>query len=372
MRNLCQYLSVKQIRQLHERYETHFSALALTAGFIFDSLTLRRIDLWAENAAILVFLFIAGLAIVLMHYVNTGWLREISVFGYQPFAQAGWWLPLVMQFAFGGLFSMFLVFYGRSGAIVANWPFFLLLVGLLVGNEVVRRYYRQLFFNTIVFYIAIFAYSVFAVPLIVGLVTWWVYIISSIVSLVLITLFIKLLEHISPVHIQDRKRGWIIAVGGIFMLMNLLYFLHVLPPIPLSLQQAEIAHSVQRLPNGNYQLIQQQQPWHQPVISDTTIHRSPGQPVYFFSSVFAPTDLTTEVTHRWQYRNQDVWITASEVTFPVVGGRDEGYRGYSQKQNVFPGKWRVIVAIEDGRILGRKNFDITYQNTTSSYKTSRY
>jgi len=110
MRNLYQYLSVKQIRQLHERYETHFSALALTAGFIFDSLTLRRIDLWAENAAILVFLLIAGLAIVLMHYVNTGWLQEVSIFGHQPFAQAGWWLPLVMQFAFGGLFSMFLVF----------------------------------------------------------------------------------------------------------------------------------------------------------------------------------------------------------------------------------------------------------------------
>jgi len=371
MKKTLRSFSLTKIRQLHERYETHFSALALTSGLAVDSLTLRRIDLWAENAVILGFLVTAGLAILLMHLYNTGWLKKVSFFGYEPFAHADWWLPLVMQFAFGGLFSVFLVFYGRSGAIAANWPFFLILIGLLVGNEIARRHYQKIYFNTIVWYTAVFAYTIFAVPLVVGHIGPVIFVISGMVSLAVIAAFVRLLKQISPEQIK-ASNIWIVSVGSIFVRMNMLYFLNVLPPIPLSLEHTQIAHHVQRMPDSTYQVIHEKEPWYQPVVGSPTIHLSPEKPVFFFSSVFAPTDLTTNVVHRWQYKKLEKWVTASEISFPVIGGRVGGYRGYSQKQNVFPGRWRVITATDDGRVLGQTTFTISFDGGTLPLTTSTY
>jgi hypothetical protein len=372
MKQILNIFSVPKIRRLHEQYETHFSALALTAGLAVDSLTLRRIDLWAENLAILGFLFIASLAIVLMQLYNTGWLRKLTVLSYRPFAHANWWLPLVIQFAFGGLFSVFVVFYGRSGSIVANWPFFLILVGLLVGNEIVRTYYRKFFFNTIVFYIAVFAYAIFAVPILVGQVTTWVFLISGVVSLAVISLFIKLLQRISPVSVKARKQGWVYAIGGIFLVLNVLYFFSIMPPIPLSLQDAQIAQRVERLPDNTYQVTHEARPWYQTVFADPTVHMPSGGSVYFYSSVFAPTDLSTDVIHHWQYNDEGSWRTASRIRFSVIGGRQGGYRGYSKKQNIFPGKWRVTTLIEDGRVLGQTTFNISFEDSDQPLTTSTY
>ena len=52
------------------------------------------------------------------------------------------------------------------------------------------------------------------------------------------------------------------------------------------------------------------------------------------------------------------WISASRISFPIRGGREEGYRGFSQKSNVFPGSWRVYVETKDGQIIGRIRFDV--------------
>jgi len=276
-----------------------------------------------------------------------------------------------MQFAFGGLFSMFLVFYGRSGAIVANWPFFLTLAGLLIGNEIVRQHYQRVYVNTSVWYTAVFAYTIFAVPLVIGHIGPLIFVLSGMVSLIIISLFIKLLQQISPNQLQASVT-WMLSVGGVFLLMNALYFLNIMPPIPLSLKHTHVAHQVQRTPDNTYQVTYEKEPWYQPVFGDPTIHVSSGEPVYFFTSVFAPTDLTANVIHRWQYNTQGKWVTASEVSFPVIGGRKQGYRGYSLKKRIFPGQWRVITAVEDGRVLGQTTFTISFTDTNPPLTISTY
>ncbi|PSO45258.1 MAG: hypothetical protein BRC25_02660, partial [Parcubacteria group bacterium SW_6_46_9] len=242
---------------------------------------------------------------------------------------------------------------------------------LLVGNEIVRRHYQRIYVNTLVWYTAVFAYTIFAVPLIIGQIGPLVFVLSGIVSLIVIALFIKLLQQISPDQLQASVT-WMLSVGGVFLLMNMLYFLNIMPPIPLSLKHTHVAHQVQKTSNNTYQVAYEKEPWYQPLFGDPTIHVSSGEPVYFFTSVFAPTDLTASVIHRWQYNTQGKWVTASEVSFPVVGGRAGGYRGYSLKQNIFPGKWRVITAIEDGRILGQTTFTISFRDTNQPLTTTAY
>ena len=108
----------------YHRYEQRVSIGAMMAGFIFDSLTLRRVDLVAENIVILTYLFLAGFSIVVISVLDEyrngeGWLDEI--------------FSLIMQFAFGGLASAFFIFYSRSAELANSWPFLTMLLFLLVG-----------------------------------------------------------------------------------------------------------------------------------------------------------------------------------------------------------------------------------------------
>src|SRR5439155_22007289 len=44
------------------------------------------------------------------------------------------WLPALTQFALGGLWSGFLVFYSRGASLAASWLFLTVLAAFLVGN----------------------------------------------------------------------------------------------------------------------------------------------------------------------------------------------------------------------------------------------
>jgi hypothetical protein len=41
-----------------------------------------------------------------------------------------------------------------------------------------------------------------------------------------------------------------------------------------------------------------------------------------------------------------------------VGGRDNGYRGYTITHHTAPGDWRLDVDLPDGHIIGRLNFTV--------------
>jgi hypothetical protein len=48
-----------------------------------------------------------------------------------------------------------------------------------------------------------------------------------------------------------------------------------------------------------------------------------------------------------------------------VGGREEGYRGVTKKNNFAPGDWRVQIETRDGREVGRITFTIELDESTS-------
>lgn len=361
--NLIQYASVESLRQLHESYEYHLSALAVLAGFTIDSLTLRRVDLWAEHIVIISYLVIAALAIIVMLLHNEGRLQG------KIFKDVEWWTPLVMQFAFGGLFSVFLLFYGRASAIAANWPALIILLGLLVGNEFFRRRYRRLTFNLSVWYTAVLAYCIFAVPILVNQIGNWVFVLSGLSSLLVVAGFVRLLKTVSSSIISSLQRTFAVSIGAVLLFTGVLYFSHAIPPIPLSLQETSVAHNITRLSDGSYQLSVEDEAWYRSVMPGETIHLTPSGSAYLFSSVFAPTGFDTQLVHDWQYHQNDKWVSISRVSFPVIGGRDGGYRGYSKKTNLQPGDWRVLVKTGSGRLVGRDGFHIELVNQTPQLRS---
>ena len=66
------------------------------------------------------------------------------------------------------------------------------------------------------------------------------------------------------------------------------------------------------------------------------------------------------VVHRWAHRTSpdDPWETTDRIAYPLEGGREGGYRGFTLKRNVAPGQWRVSVETEQGAVLGRIRFDL--------------
>jgi hypothetical protein len=170
-----------------------------------------------------------------------------------------------------------------------------------------------------------------------------------------------LLRTVVPAAITRRFAPILGAVVGLYILINGLYFTHLIPPIPLALRTAGVYHLVTKGPSGNYTGEGEPRTWKEVVgLAVPVFHRAEGESIYFYSAVFTPVQITTPIVHDWEYQNTSsgTWTSLSRVTFPISGGRREGYRGYSIKENAPDGTWRVSVETSDGVLLGREVFTV--------------
>jgi len=147
------------------------------------------------------------------------------------------------------------------------------------------------------------------------------------------------------------------AIGLIVLLVGF-YFLKWIPPVPLSLKFAGAYHKVAKV-DEEYQLAFEKAAWYQFFKrSDDPFH---GEgPSYCFTAVFAPVALHTTIFHRWQHRAHDGrgFSMTDRIPITIAGGREKGYRGYTVKQRVVPGDWRVDVETAEGRVIGRVSFRV--------------
>ncbi len=341
------------------------SPLALFVGFVFDNFTLTRIDLWFDNLVLFSYLTVAGIGIALVQLCKSKVLHGFIIKKIAPL------LPILIQFAFGGLFSGYFIFFSRSASLASSWFFILLLLALLIGNEFFRKHYKGLVFQVSIFYFALFSFTIFYIPVIAGKMGALIFLLSGFVSLIIIGLLLYGFSRIMPKRAKEKRRVLTASILSIFLAINFLYFTNVIPPIPLSLKDAGVYHYVGHDGKGNYSVRSEEKKWYEFDIVSKEIHLESGAPVYVYSAVFAPTDLNTNILHKWQYydTNKKEWVTSSKIQFPISGGRDGGYRGYSFKESVFPGKWRVDVTTERGQILGRIPFKIVFSKNTPTFTT---
>jgi len=77
--------------------------------------------------------------------------------------------------------------------------------------------------------------------------------------------------------------------------------------------------------------------------------------------------------HRWQiYSKKSGWQTQSNIGFEVNGGRDGGYRGYTFKQNIRAGEWRVLVETETGKTIATHRFTLKEASETPQAIVFKY
>lgn len=337
------------------RVKRYWLSIAFLLGFIVDNITLNNVEQLFDNLVLLSYVVVSMTSILVLYAAAAGKLPE----QWTPYARA--YVPLVAQFAFGGLLSGMLIFYGRSGAWTESWPFLLIILGVIAGNELIKDRSGKFLFNITILFVGLFSYVVLIIPVVTGYMGPLMFLLSGLLALLIMYGFVRLLRLIIPNFVTLQLRSIIFTVGTIYAVFNFLYFTNIIPPIPLSLKDVGIYHSVVRFEDGEYQLKYEEGTWWQfAKRSDTTYHPVSGDNVFCFASVFAPTRLATNIYHRWEYYDETVgaWVEHARLSYSIAGGRDGGYRGYTLIENYRDGVWRCSVETARGQVLGREKFVI--------------
>ena len=110
----------------------YWLTFAFFFGFVIDNITLNRVDQLFDNFVLFSYVIIAMLSILYLYAGTAGKMPEHWI----PYARK--YAPLLIQFSFGGLLSGMLIFYGRSGSWSESWPFLLVILAVIYGNETIR------------------------------------------------------------------------------------------------------------------------------------------------------------------------------------------------------------------------------------------
>lgn len=343
-------VSLKEIKRI---VKEHWLTVSFVLGFCTDLLLLNQIDNIVDNMILLFYAVIATFSMLLFY---VGIAQKAPPKSSSFFVR---YMPLLMQYSFGGLLSGMLIFYGRSGDWLNSAPYLLLIVAVIIGNELVNKRSDKLVFHLALYFIGLFSYVVLVMPVIFGRMGDLVFFLSGIIALGIVTLVIQALYKIVPMFMSQNTRRVILTVGFIYVGLNTLYFSNVIPPIPLSLTELEIVHSVSRQQNGSYRVVEESQPlWRELPFVNPVIHPS-ASTISCFARVYAPTRLETDIFHRWLVRDANGnWQERLHLDYKIAGTNKDGYRGYTTVTVTKEGEWRCQVETRRGQVLGKRTVNV--------------
>lgn len=352
------------IQEFIRKHDRKISASALLAGFLWDALTLTRIDYFFE---VLVLGTHTSLIITWILLINIIEGKNLSGWFFRNIRSVA---PILMQVSFGALFSALTIFYIKSASITTTLIFVAILLGLLVGNEFFRQKYQKLIFQFSVLFIAIVSFFALYIPVLVGSVGAWVFVLANVSAVLSIIILLQFLKFFVPERVLSSRKGLTRSIASIVIILQLLYFSNIIPPVPLALKDKGVYHDVYR--SGiSYVGTSEEESLLEKIIPGKTIKYVEGESISVYSAIFAPAGLSTEIAHSWEYYNtkEGSWIPQGKIHFSIQGGRDDGFRVFSEKSNLLEGKWRVKVVTKRDQVLGKINFDLklveTFVETTA-------
>jgi hypothetical protein len=350
------------------------------AGVSYDTLTLTRIDRLFDNVVLLIYLVILGLLVGLTGRTGmTTASKTLEEAGAEDAQARGFvgrpqrYYPMAMQFLLGGLFSAYAIYYSRSASWGPSAVFFALMVVLLVGNEFLRDRLSSFRLLMALYAIVAFSFFTFFLPVLTGWMNTGVFLFGAVLSALVTVGLVRFVWLGRPDW--SRRDAFLTAAipVGLIVLLVGFYFLRFIPPVPLSLKFGGIYHAISK-EGDRYQLSFEKR-WYQFLKHSDNPYRAEG-PAYCFTAIFAPVSLQTTIYHHWQYRPSKTklkrYSTSDRIPINISGGREEGYRGYTVKQRLIPGDWRVDVETEDGRVIGRVKFAVEEPGAPGPLKTMIY
>ncbi len=348
---------VGRLRLYYERNERRIAVVAFVAGFLFDILTFERVDSWLAIAQQVAYLAVITVALAQMSLEQGGPPRALE----RVFVVWRWYFryrTAIIHFLFGSLLNLYTIYFFKSSSLFVSFSFMACLALLVVANESRRFKALGLSFKFAMLSLCVLSFFAHVVPIFVGAIGVWVFLFSMLVgALPLIGLGWGIRAFV-PDRFQGARRQILVPAGVVLLGFLALYLLKVIPPVPLSIPFIGVYHQVERTEAG-YRLSHERPFWRFWHNGDQEFRAQAGDRVYVFFRVFSPTRFADQVLVRWYWKDgARGWSVQDSIPINIVGGREQGFRGYGWKSNYQPGSWRVQVETTDGREIGRVYFQL--------------
>lgn len=362
IQRLKNFVWIKKVKRFYERYERYLLPGALLVGLIIDAVTFQNIDIDTAFSLLTFYLVLSALTIAYIQAYKEKILPESKLL------EAIYiYAPVIIQFTFGALLSAIFIFYFFSGTVWVSWPLFLALVVLMVANDSFREYYIKAEVQLTVYYFILLLFLILVFPFLTENIGPGIFILSGISSLLIFFGLLKFLLFLST-EVDIKRKGIAAVVLIIFLLVNILYFTNVIPPIPLSVRDSGVYYNIERIDNS-YEIQAPQESWSEYLSFSNRLKFRKDSEIFVYTAIFAPSGLKEQIVHEWQYYDEqkDAWVAIDRLSFYLIGGRDAGFRGFSKKTNLKEGEWRVQVKTQNGKVLDIINFEL--KKTEGSIKT---
>jgi hypothetical protein len=346
-----------RIKLYYEENERKVAIVSFVGGFLFDILTTGRIDSWLLIGQQALYLVVITAALLQMLFEEG---RPPPPIG-NMFVIKRWYYEFrtaIVHFLLGSLISLHTIFFFKSSSLLVSFFVLAILSFLLVVNEFNRFKALGLAFKFALLSLCVLSFSASIVPVFVGSIGVIVFLLSMLLGcLPLALIYRRILIHAPDRELQARKQI-VVPFGLVLVGFLALYLFRLIPPVPLSIPYIGVYHAVERA-GDVYRLSHERSPWRFWHHGDQKFLAQPGDKVYVYFRIFSPTRFSDQVTMRWYWKdNLRGWALHDSIPINIVGGRDQGFRGYGVKSNYQPGDWKVQVETTDGREIGRVYFSL--------------
>jgi DUF2914 family protein len=348
-----------RLRLYYEKNELKIAIAAFIGGFAVDILTVERIDSWFTIGQQVLYLTVITLALIQM-------FREQA--GPAPAALEGMFIirrwyyryrNAILHFFLGTLLNLYAIFFFKSSSLLVSFSFLGVLVLLLLANETPRLKALGLPFKFALLSLCFLSFFALIVPTIIGSVGTGVFMLSILLGCVPLAGIAWLAGSRSPEFSRRARRQILVPLGLVLIGYLVSYLYKVTPPVPISIPFMGVYHFVERTDEG-YRLSHERAMWQFWHNGDQRFFAQPGDKVYVYFRIFSPSRFSDQVVMRWYLKKEvtDRWQFQDQIPIKIVGGREQGFRGYGFKTHYQPGYWRVRVETTDGREIGRIHFTI--------------
>ena len=384
----------------------HISLAVFIFGFFLDAFTLPSVtSSWAYFTGI-IYASIVGTLLIMREYIKSDKI-SLNIFGKEESYYTNIF-SIFISFFMGSLISFVFIYYLRGADILSGLPILIFILCIMIANEKVDSKNRLLF-DIFVYSVSMTFLFIFMIPVLFKSMGNFVFFFSLVISCIFLytfTRFIYRLDYdidkelgvpnnistitndinsklnsklnlrlvskvynfLSKRYIRLSKKinfkiyEYILVIPAIILIM---YFTNIIPAVPLTMRSSDIYGSIyantQNSGIKNYTLLDKCAKNFNFFKSCSISYDNLKQDrIYFYNEIQAPTSLNAKVTHRWEYYNENnkKWQLVSNNSYNISGGRENGYRGYTNISNIKRGEYKVTVIIDDNRTLSSKRFEV--------------
>jgi len=343
----------KFLAEKYSEKQGFYNAMFFIFGVIFDILTLGEIDKLSSIIQQLCYITAIGIFLYfdLIHFYTP--------FNVSKKLEKIWnYREPILHFMLGALLSIYSIFFIKSASIFSSFGFIAFMLILLIGNELKVVQKQKVSLKISMYFICIFSFFSMIYPVILGHVGRIPFTLSILSTLLCIWAFYRLVFR----RIENKnslRKALLLPSTAILLVFLGFYYLGWIPPVPLSVKEIGIYHHIEKTKKNEYKLFYERPEWKFWLSGDQNFKAYSGDKAYIFTRVFSPARFDDTLYLNWQlYSKRYGWTSTDKISMRVYGGRKSGYRGYSFKENLKDGDWRVLVETSDGREVGRLNFNI--------------